>query len=325
MDTNHTITATDRDMAKADADDDCQWMERTGLDWDSLCGAIEAMLFVNDRPVKIQKIRDHLDRDKQMPLKVVHQGIRRLQQSYEQAHHGIRLVEVGEGFQFRTKATYAKFIHDLFKSPTLVLSPVALEVLAIIAYRQPVSRGEVDKVRGVDSSHILRALMDKRLVQVCGRSEEAGRPVAYGTTNEFLEMFNLSSLEELPPEHELDTLANNQDVGDIADIKEFVGSSREFHDKFNFDELHELDELAKTIKQVSSGTSFTQSIQEQEKKRKESPGEDGKSTFELLEEFVHSSMVHPGVEAGPSIDINGNPNDEQVGRDSIEEDPGKSQ
>ena len=263
-----------------------EWMERTGLDQDSLCGVIETILFVSDRPVKIQKIRAHLD--KEMPLRVIHESLNRLQQDYEQSHHGIRLVEVGEGFQFRTKATYAKFVQDIFKPTSLILSPIALEVLAIVAYRQPISRAGIDKIRGVDSSHILRALMDKKLVQVSGRSEEVGRPVVYGTTNEFLEMFNLSRLEDLPPEHELNSLADNQDVGEISDIKELVRSSSDLHDKFNFDEMSGLDELAKTIKEVSSHTPFTQAIREEEKKRKDPETTKEKSAFELLEEFVSS-------------------------------------
>ena len=255
------------------------WMERTGLNMDSLCAAIETMIFVSDSPLDLQKIRDRIDRDKKIPLKLVHESISRLQQDYEQSHHGIRLVEVAKGFQFRTKATYAKFVESLFKAPSLVLSPVALEVLAIIAYKQPIARNLIDEVRGVDSSHILRALMDKRLVEVCGRSDDMGRPVVYGTTGRFLELFNLASLEDLPPEHELQSLADNQDVGDIADIKELVRTSGELKDKFHFDEIEELDALAETIKQVNASTEFTHSIKEQEKK-----GE--KSAFDLLEEFV---------------------------------------
>ena len=263
------------------------WMERTGLDENSLCGVIETIIFVSDRPVKIQKIRDRLD--KEMPLRVIHEGLKRLQENYEQPHHGIHLVEVGEGFQFRTMATYAKFVQDIFKPSSLILSPIALEVLAIIAYRQPVSRAGIDKIRGVDSSHILRALIDKRLVQVSGRSDDVGRPVVYGTTNEFLEMFNLSQLEDLPPEHELNSLADNQDVGEISDIKELVNSSGQLHEKFNFDEMSELDELAKTIKEVSPHTSFTQAIKEEEKKRKTLGTIEEKSAFEFLEEFVNSN------------------------------------
>lgn len=137
---------------------------RTGLNHDTLCGTIETIIFMCDRPISIQKIKAQIDVE--LPLRVVHESIARLQAEYEAKHHGLRLAEVAEGFQFRTKATYAKFVQNLFKFNALVLTPTALEVLAIIAYKQPVSRVEIDKIRGVDSSHIIRALMDKRLVKM---------------------------------------------------------------------------------------------------------------------------------------------------------------
>ena len=273
------------------------WMARIGLDQDSLCGAIETVIFISERPIKAQKIRDHIDSEGQMPLQEVNKALERLQREYEQSHRGICLMEVAGGFQFRTKEVYAKFAQGLFKGSALVLSPVALEVLAIIAYRGPLSRAEIDRIRGVDSSHILRALMDRRLVAAKGRSDELGRPVTYGTTNEFLEMFNLSSLEDLPPEHELQALADNQDVGDISDIKELVSSSTDLQKTFYFDELkelNELDELAQAIKGVKADTPFTKSIRSNERPSqgqdveasKDGIPEDRKSAFDLLEEFV---------------------------------------
>ncbi|MCY4645033.1 MAG: SMC-Scp complex subunit ScpB [Bacteriovoracales bacterium] len=287
---------------------DTEWMERTGLDHDSLCAAVESLVFISERPIKLQKLRDHLDKEKKMPLKVVHEAIERLKGDYERSHHGIRLVEIGEGFQFRTKAAYASFIQGLAKPQTLSLGPTALEVLAIVAYKQPISRAAIDKIRGVDSSHILRTLMDRRLLKVRGRSEKAGRPVVYGTTGEFLEMFNLASLEDLPPEHELKNLVDNQDLGDISDIKEFVSSSVEDRKKFHFDELGELDELAKTIREVSSHTSFTRSIVDEEKKdtkgEKGPRGEEKKSAFDILEDFVAETQRPPSgdEELGRALD-----------------------
>ncbi len=197
--------------------DEVLWQARTGLNSDTLCGAIETIIFMSDKPVSIQKIKALID--VAMPLKVIHEALQRLQAEYEQKHHGLRLLEVAEGYQYRTKATYSKYVQDIFKINSLVLSPTALEVLAILAYKQPCSKVEVDKIRGVDSGHIVRALMDKRLVRVVGRSDELGRPVLYGTTPEFLEVFNLPDLAALPPEHELDEMSRASNVGKIADIK----------------------------------------------------------------------------------------------------------
>ena len=267
--------------------DEILWQARTGLNSDSLCGAIETIIFMSDKPVSIQKIKALIDVD--MPLKMVHIALQRLQAEYEQKHHGLRLLEVAEGYQYRTKATYSKYVQDIFKINSLVLSPTALEVLAIITYKQPCSKVEVDKIRGVDSGHIVRALMDKRLVRVAGRSEELGRPVLYGTTNEFLEVFNLPDLSALPPEHELDELSRVSTVGKIADIKSLVNDGDKA--RFKFDEIEELDMLSESIKNISAETDFTASLKVEEKKRITEDGVAVKSAFDLLEEFVNKRLI----------------------------------
>jgi segregation and condensation protein B len=262
--------------------EDKLWQARTGLNPDTLCGAIETLIFMSDRPISIQKIKAQIDEE--LPLRVIHESLTRLQADYETKHHGIRLAEVAEGYQFRTKATYAKFVQNLFKVQSLVLTPTALEVLAIIAYKQPVSKTEIEKIRGVDSSHIVRALMDKRLVKIAGRSEELGRPSLFATTEEFLEVFNLASIEELPSENELAELAMKPEVAAIADIKSVVfGGDKS---RFEFDELEELDQLSESIKEIASETDFTMLLKQEEKRRIE--GEEGvkRSAFDILEEFV---------------------------------------
>jgi segregation and condensation protein B len=267
--------------------DELLWQARTGLNPDTLCGAIETIVFMSDKPVSIQKIKALIDED--MPLKIIHEALQRLQSEYEQKHHGLRLLEVAEGYQYRTKATYSKYVQDIFKINSLVLSPTALEVLAILAYKQPVSKVEVDKIRGVDSGHIVRALMDKRLVKVVGRSDELGRPVLYGTTAEFLEVFNLPDLAALPPEHELDEMSRVSTVGKIADIKTLVHEGDKA--RFKFDEIEELDMLSESIKNISSETDFTASLKVEEKKRLSSEGVEIKSAFDLLEEFVNKRLI----------------------------------
>ncbi len=267
--------------------EDLLWKARTGLDENTLCGAIETIVFMSDRPIKLQKIKSFIDLE--LPLRVLHDAISRLQDEYEKSHHGLRLQEVAEGYQFRTKATYSKYIQDIFKINSMVLSPTALEVLAIIAYKQPISKSEIEKIRGVDSSHIVRALMDKRLVQIVGRSEDLGRPSLCGTTLEFLEVFNLKSLDELPPEHELETIANTSEVGAIADIKEIVGGNK---DLFDFDDTKELDSLRETINGIAANTAFTKSLNvESKKKVLAENGVIAKSAFEVLEEYVHRDEV----------------------------------
>jgi len=263
--------------------EDMLWQARTGLNVDTLCGAIETIIFMSDKPVSIQKLRAQIDAE--LPLRVVHESLTRLQAGYEEKHHGLRLVEVAEGYQFRTKATYSKFVQNLFKINSLVLTPTALEVLAIIAYKQPVSKTEVEKIRGVDSSHIIRALMDKRLVKITGRSEELGRPSLFGTTEEFLEVFNLANISELPPEYELEELATKNTIGNIADIKSVVFRGEE--KKFNQDEFEELDKLSESIQQIASETDFTMLLKSEEKRKTEGETQVRRSAFDILEDFVN--------------------------------------
>jgi segregation and condensation protein B len=284
---SESVAETEEVAAENMIPDELLWQARTGLTPDTLCGAIETIIFMNDKPVSIQKIKALIDED--MPLKVIHESLQRLQAEYEEKHHGLRLLEVAEGYQYRTKATYSKYVQDIFKINSLVLSPTALEVLAILAYKQPVSKVEVDKIRGVDSGHIVRALMDKRLVRVVGRSDELGRPVLYGTTNEFLEVFNLPELSALPPEHELDEMSRVSTVGKIADIKTLVHDGDKA--RFKYDEIEELDMLSESIKNISAETDFTASLKVEEKKRLSSDGSEIKSAFDLLEEFVNKRLI----------------------------------
>jgi segregation and condensation protein B len=262
--------------------EDMLWQARTGLNPDTLCGAIETIIFMSDKPISIQKVKAQIDPE--LPLRVIHDSLSKLQAGYEEKHHGIRLVEVAEGYQFRTKATYSKFVQNLFKINSLVLTPTALEVLAIIAYKQPVSKNEVEKIRGVDSSHIIRALMDKRLVKIAGRSEEVGRPSLFATTEEFLEVFNLPDLSALPPEYELEEMATKNTIGTIADIKSVVfrGEAK----KFNLDEFEELEKLSEDIQHIASETNFTMLLKSEERKKTDGEVVVRKSAFDILEEFV---------------------------------------
>lgn len=263
--------------------EDMLWQARTGLNPETLCGAIETIIFMSDKPILIQKIKTQIDPE--LPLRVIHESLARLQAGYEEKHHGIRLVEIADGYQFRTKATYSKFVQNLFKINSLVLTPTALEVLAIIAYKQPVSKTEVEKIRGVDSSHIIRALMDKRLLKITGRSEELGRPSLFGTTEEFLEVFNLPNLSALPPEFELEEMATKNTIGTIADIKSVVFRSE--GKKFGMDEFEELDKLSENIHQIASDTSFTMLLKSEEKKKIDGGTVVRKSAFDILEDFVN--------------------------------------
>lgn len=299
------VTSEDYNLVLEEFDiekrEDQEWQDRTGLNVDTLCGALETVIFMSDRPVPLIKMRNLIDEE--LPLRVLHNAISRLQEEYESKHHGLRLLEVAEGYQFRTKATYSKYVQDLFKVNSLVLTPSALEVLAIIAYKQPVSKTQVEKIRGVDSSHIVRGLMDKRLVKMMGRSDEMGRPTLYGTTAEFLEVFNLSDLAMLPSEMELEELSETS-IGQISDIKTICNGDKK--QILNVDELEELDRLSLNIKNISSETEFTNELKLEEKKRNNTDGTPIKSVFELLEEHVSKKSVSESNVIASESEVFGN-------------------
>ena len=283
------------------------WKDRTGLDFEGLCGAIETIIFMSDKPVPLMRLKKVIDEE--IPLKVAHEAIQKLQEDYEKKHHGIRLVEIAEGYQFRTKAVYSRFVQDLFKITGLTLTPSCLEVLAIIAYRQPVSKFDVEKIRGVDSSHLIRTLMDKRLVKLIGRSDDMGRPSIYGTTSEFLDVFNLPDLNALPPEYELDSIIESKKV-DITQISDVRNSSKE---NFIFDDVDELEELASKIRSIATTTTFTSDL----KSNKNT--EDGvrKNAFELLESHIDKNLINTSMQSASESEPLGIPDEIKVMQDLL--------
>ena len=163
--------------------------------------ALETMMFVWGEPLGVKDAAEVLEADK----KDIRELFRELQAEYEQEGRGIRIREVDDAFGFVTLAENDMFLKKLC-TPVRVrrLSQAALEVLAIIAYRQPVTRSEIDSIRGIKSERVIDGLIDKDLVEISGRSEGVGRPLLYRTTKEFLKKFGFSSLKDLPevPEYE---------------------------------------------------------------------------------------------------------------------------
>ena len=156
---------------------------------------LESIIFVSSSPVKLETLVEILpESNREMILEELH----RIKGEYEDTSRGVELVEVAGGYQFRTKSRWAEWVARLKKAKTVKFSQSALETLAIIAYRQPVIRPQIEEIRGVDCGWILRSLMEKGLVKIMGRKDLPGRPIIYGTTKGFLELFNLNSLADLP-------------------------------------------------------------------------------------------------------------------------------
>ena len=156
---------------------------------------LESLFFVSDSPVRLETLVEILpESNKEAILK----GIRQIQAEYEDGSRGIELTEIAGGYQFRTKPDFAGWVNRLKRAKAVKLSQAALETLAIVAYRQPIIRPSIEEVRGVDSGSVLHTLLEKGLIKIMGRKDLPGRPIVYGTTKTFLELFSLNTLSDLP-------------------------------------------------------------------------------------------------------------------------------
>ena len=168
-----------------------------------LTAAIEALLFSSDQPLPLTLIAESLEA---APEEVV-AALTALGASYVARGAGVELREIAGGWQFVTTPEQAEWVGRMLRGKRRMrLSRPALETMAIVAYRQPVTKGEIEAIRGVDASAVLATLLERNLVTIRGRSKVVGRPLLYGTTQEFLEYFGLRDLSELPRPEELKAL-----------------------------------------------------------------------------------------------------------------------
>ncbi|MEJ2726377.1 MAG: SMC-Scp complex subunit ScpB [Deltaproteobacteria bacterium] len=169
---------------------------------------IEAVLFAADKPLGLRELHRILPEETPSEIK---KAVEELKSDYEALGRSFTLKEVAQGYQFRTQSDYALFILRMIKTSPNRLSRAAMETLAIIAYKQPILRQEVERLRGVDVGGILRTLMEKGLIKIVGRKNLPGKPLIYGTTKKFLEVFDLKDLDSLPKLKEIEALGSDED------------------------------------------------------------------------------------------------------------------
>lgn len=167
---------------------------------------LEALIFASEVPLTLERAAEIMPEAEKKEIVTL---LEELVRQYEVRGGGICLVEVAGGYQFRTRQDLAPWIRKLKAARPAMLSPAALETLAVVAYRQPLVKSEIDRIRGVDASGALKGLLEKKLVRIVGRKDVPGKPIIYGTTKKFLEVFNLKDLSELPTLRELKDLQNN--------------------------------------------------------------------------------------------------------------------
>jgi segregation and condensation protein B len=190
--------------------------------------AVEALLFASEKPLPLEQLRNALGN---IDTQEIRKAIDELGCEYESNGRGIRITEVAGGYRMITASGFAPFLKKLFKDRSADrLSKQSLETLAIIAYKQPLTRSEIELLRNVNVDGVMATLVEKGLIRICGRKKAPGRPCVYGTTRLFLEHFGLKSLEDLPKIEELNTPEIKKELekieaGDIEKTEEIDESS----------------------------------------------------------------------------------------------------
>lgn len=186
------------------------------MEIEKLQGVIEAILFTMGDSVELNKIAVAIEHDEDTTRKLIHN----MMDKYEADDRGVRIIELDNAFQMCTKKEAYEYLIRIAKQPKrYVLTDVLLETLSIIAYRQPVTKLEIEKIRGVKSDHAVNKLVEYGLVEEKGRMEAPGRPLLFGTTEEFLRKFSVQSLDELPSLNEEQIEQFKEEAEDEAQLK----------------------------------------------------------------------------------------------------------
>ncbi len=179
---------------------------------------LEALLLASDKPVPLAQLAKAMDG---VERKAVSQTLEELAAEYDSQARGFRLVEIAEGWQLVTRPQFAGAIRKMNRTKAANrLTRPSLESLAIVAYKQPITKAEVESVRGVNSEGVINSLLERRLVRTVGRKDVVGRPLLYGTTREFLQAFGLKDLGELPQLADLKDLLKNDEAGELWEMDE---------------------------------------------------------------------------------------------------------
>lgn len=228
---------------------------------------VESLLFSTDRPLSLAAFKN-VFKGTTIKLPQIRRSIEALQIEYASGRRGVTLEEINGGYQLRTKVDNLDYLKRQVKARPFRVSGPALEVLAIVAYQQPCPKAAVDDIRGVESGHLLRALMEKGLVHFEGRSELPGKPMLYSTTRRFLEIFGLRNLRELPSLSEIDDLmpegiGEHEDKPKLSDMTESLSQNA---DSTYSQGEEELLKISSELEQIATTSDFFE--QEKERQRR---------------------------------------------------------
>ena len=185
------------------------------MEREDLKSIVESLLFVADGPLTLERLDEVLDGATREEIRAI---LDELQRELENHRRGVRLIEVAGGFQLRTPKVNADWVKKLLGGRPARMSRATLETLAIIAYRQPVTKAEIEAIRGVDVDGVVNTLLERGLIRAVARKDVPGRPFLYGTTPEFLQLFNLKDLSHLPTLKEMEEITLPEPPGELVPL-----------------------------------------------------------------------------------------------------------
>lgn len=263
------------------------------IDEDQLASIVESYLFASDRPVTLGSLKQNF-KGTNIKSKQIKAALDNLASDYANVRRGFTLEEISGGYQLRTKSDNVQFLRQSVKARPFKLSGPALEVMSIVAYKQPITKAEIDQIRGVESGHLLRALMEKGLVAFGEKSDLPGKPMLYQSTRKFLEIFGLRNIKELPSLHEIDQLIP-EGIGDeekketLGDLTE--GLSQEVGITYSEAE-DELMKITGELEQISTSSDFfEQEKQRQKMQREKERAQDIRDRIALGEEVETKDLT----------------------------------
>lgn len=241
------------------------------LEADRVASILESILFSTDRPQSIALMKQAF-KGTNVKTKEIKEALELLNRTYASADRGIVLEEVNSGYQLRTKVDNMNYLRQMVKARPFKLSGPALEVLSIVAYKQPCIKSDVDQIRGVESGHLLRGLMERGLVTFAGKSDLPGKPMLYGTTRKFLEIFGLRNIKELPSLGEIDELIP-EGIGEVEEkesrLDELTESmSKEVGQTYSEGE-EELLKITDELDVISTTTEFFEREKQRQKEQRD--------------------------------------------------------
>lgn len=177
---------------------------------------IEALIFASDEPIKsieiIRAIQGIDGDDTEITADDIENCVNELNTNFAEEKHSVQILRIADGYLFSTKQEYAKYLGYLSSEKSKRrLSQAALETLAIVAYKQPITKPEIESIRGVNSDYTINTLLEKNLIAISGRSESVGRPILYATTDEFLKYFGLNKISDLPKPREIEEIMQDEE------------------------------------------------------------------------------------------------------------------